>query len=63
MKNKYSYWYTYLLPFIDGRKFTYWKTVSGDSALGMAHRLYKTTEFHIEETTKVNYFNAEHKGN
>lgn len=50
-----KYFYTFKLPFTKKTKFTYWKAESSDECLSQAFKLYKTSEFYIEETTKQNY--------
>lgn len=50
-----KYFYTYRLPFSPNTKFDYWKVKDADECINKAFSKYKTTEFHIEETTKESY--------
>lgn len=61
-----AYFYTYRLPRYHGGSpgpFTYWRVKDGEEAIGLAHSLYKTTQFHIEVTDAASYRAAKVKGN
>lgn len=52
------YYYTYKLPLTPSTKLTYWRVKSADEALGLALSLYRTIEFHIDDTTAKAYREA-----
>ena len=57
------YFVTYKIPLMPKSKLTHWKVKNSDEALGLALSLYKTIEFHIDESDLANYEASLHKGN